>query len=98
MFKINLSPQFSYTTLSIKKAGNSLTINGTPYDFSSLNDGDEIPADAISDPSIVGKITKDNGIIKITILMPYSDPDAEESVLFPEPIILDEDGEVSFND
>lgn len=98
MFKITLSPQFSDAVLTIEKQGGVLSINGTPYDFSSLNDGDEIPADAITDTSIVGSITKSDGVINLTVLMPYSDSDAPESVTHPEPLLLDEDGEVTFND
>ena len=98
MFKITLSPQFSNASLSIKKFGDTLTINGNQYDFSSLNDGDEIPAEAISDTNIIGSITKSDGVTNVTVLMPYNDPNAPESVTHPVPLLLDKDGEVTFND
>lgn len=98
MFKITLSPQFSNASLSIKKIGDTLTINGNQYDFSPLSDGDEIPDDAITNTSIVGSITKSDGVINLTVLMPYNDPEAPESVTHPEPLMLDKDGEVTFND
>lgn len=97
MFKISLSPQYSENTLELEKSGSILKINGIPYDFSSLNDGDEIPADAIDNDVIVGSITKDNGVVNLTILMPYNDIDAPEHIRFPQPVLLAEDGELFFN-
>lgn len=98
MFKIVLSPQLSNNVLKIRKYENTLTINDIPYDFSSLNDGDEIPVEAINDSSVIGNISKANGIVNITVRMPYSDADAPESVRFPEPVTLIEDGELTFNE
>lgn len=97
MFKIALSPQLSNAALQLVKNGNMLTINGNSYDFSHMNNGDMIPPEAISDPNIIGAISKENGVVKLTILMPYSNPDADESVTFPEPIVMDVDGELAFN-
>lgn len=98
MFKITLMPQFSDAVLHLIKSGYTLLVNGNSYDFSAMNDGDVIPSDAISDPNIIGAISKEDGIVNLTILMPYSDPDADESVTFPEPIDLTEDGEITFNE
>lgn len=98
MFKITLSPQFSDAQLTLVKSGSILAINGIEYDFSPLSNGDEIPSDAITDENIIGNITKNNGIINITVRMPYSDADAPESVRFPQPINLIEDGEIVFNE
>lgn len=98
MFKISLSSQFSENVLRLEKSGNILKVNGTPYDFSNLNDGDEIPADAIDNDIIVGSITKDNGVVNLTIVRPYKNVNAPESVCFPEPLILTNDGEVTFNE
>ena len=98
MFKLILSPQFSDIQLRLEKIGDSLKINDMSYDFSSLNDGDEIPSDAITDENIVGDIGKKDGVVAITIRMPYSDVDAPESVRFPQPINLIEDGEIVFNE
>lgn len=98
MFQIVLSPQFSNDVLKIRKHEDTLTINGTTYDFSSLNNGDEVPIEAIFDENIIGNITKNNGIINITVRMPYSDADAPEGIRFPQPIELIEDGEIVFNE
>ncbi|MGU3574545.1 hypothetical protein ACLBWZ_03385 [Brucellaceae bacterium C25G] len=98
MFKINLSPKQSGDILTVVKSGNVLIINGTPYDFTTLNDGDEIPHDAIVNEWIVYGITKENGIINITITRPYSNINAPESVRFPMPIMLTEDQVITFND
>ncbi|WP_374834802.1 hypothetical protein [Paenochrobactrum pullorum] len=98
MFKITLSPQFSDQTLKIEKRGSVLTIGDRSCDFSQLADGSDVPAEAIDNDCIVGGITKTNGIVNVTVLMPYSDEDAPDSVLFPEPITLIDDGEIIFNE
>ncbi|MGU3577107.1 hypothetical protein ACLBWZ_16450 [Brucellaceae bacterium C25G] len=98
MFKITLSPQYSNAILTVVKSGNVLTINGTPYDFTPLNDGDEIPSEAITNDLIIGGITKREGVVSITMVMPYSNINAPEHIRFPVPIMLVEDGEVIFNE
>lgn len=98
MFKMTLSPHLSNDVLHLSKTGNTLTINGSSYDFSSMNDGDVIPSDAISDPNIIGAISKEDGVVNLTILMPYSDPDADESVTFPEPLLWEGDHSLILNE
>lgn len=98
MFKITLSPQYSNNILKIEKSGSFLKINGEPYYFGTLNDGDEIPRDAITSDLIIGSITKENGVVNITILRPYSNINAPESVRFPMQIMLTEDQIITFND
>lgn len=98
MFKITLSPQFSDAQLKLEKSGHVLRVNDMPYDFSALNDGDEIPEEAIANEYVLGSITKSDGVVNITVLMPYSDADAPNGVLFPDPIMIVEDGEITFNE
>ncbi|MFK4824863.1 hypothetical protein ACI0FM_08750 [Paenochrobactrum sp. BZR 588] len=104
MFKITLSPQFSDQILKIEKRGSVLTIGNKSCDFEQLADGSEIPAEAIENDCIVGGITKTNGIVNVTVLMPYSDvvsysnADAPERIRFPEPIMMIDDGEIIFNE
>lgn len=98
MFKITLSPQYSDAVLMLEKVGNILTLNGEKYDFSPLEEGDEIPPEAIDSYFIVGDIKKIDGIVHLTIIMPYSDGEAPEHIRFPEPIMLIEDTEIVFNE
>lgn len=98
MYKITLSPQFSDSILILSKSGDALTINGVQYDFSTLNDGDEIPDEAIDNPNIIGSIAKVNGVINITVIMPYSDENAPDSVRFPEPLLWDGNDSETFNE
>lgn len=99
MFRIALSPKFSEAMLRLEKSGNMLKLNGTPCHFETLNDDDdEIPSDAINCDWILGAIKKIDGIINLTIIMPYSNSEAPEYVRFPEPIMLIEDTEIIFNE
>lgn len=98
MYQIVLSPQFSNAELRLEKTGSFLKINGVPCYFGTLNDGDEIPSEAIDSDVIVGGIKKVDGIVHLTVIMPYSDADVPEHIRFPEPIMLIEDTEIIFNE
>lgn len=98
MFKITLSPQFSGSKLTLIKSGATLTINGETYDFSSLNDGDEVPSDAIDNPFIIGDINRIDDVVNMTIIMPYSDPNADENIAYPKPLLWEGDDSITFNE
>lgn len=92
--KINLSPQNRPDTLLIVKAGNKLTINGELFDFSSMVDGDTLPASAVASEWLVGDVHKANGELELTLILPlpinYSPAQA-----FPMPLVISADGPVA---
>ena len=91
--KINLSPIRSDRALEISKTGETLTINGIPYDFSQLPDGATLPREAIDCEWIVSDVNRVNGEIELTILLPHG-ANASHEARFPEPIIKNDDGQV----
>lgn len=95
MFKITLSPQYSDANLTLSKQGDVFIINGDELDFSALPDGGELPPEAIDNESVIGGVKRVDGEIHITILLPYSNPNAPQSVTFPEPILVTEDGPIA---
>lgn len=98
MYRISLSPQLSNVELRIEKSRSFLKINGEPCYFGTLNDGDEIPAEAITSNWVIGSIIKYDGVVHLTVIMPYSDAEAPEHIRFPEPIMMIADGEIVFNE
>ena len=95
MFKISFSPQNSTADLTLVKQGDTLTINGDVLDFSALPEGGEYPPEAIDNEFVIGGVKRADGEIHITILLPYSNPDAPLSVTFPDPITVTADGPVT---
>ena len=91
--KIKLSPQRRDEQLTLEKAGDTLTINGTEYDFSQLPDGGTLPADAVDSEYVIGSVDRVNGELELTLLLPHG-ADASEAARFPQPIIDPADGEV----
>lgn len=75
--------------LTIRKAGEVLTINGAPYDFSPLQNGNAVPAGRpfASDPKRV------DGILEINLVLPIG-ADPSEAQAFPKPINNVQDGNV----
>ena len=90
---INLSPIRSDNSLEIIRTGETLKINGVPYDFSQLPDGATLPNEAIGCEWIVSDVHRVNGQIELTILLPHG-ADASESARFPTPINMTTDGQV----
>lgn len=91
--KITLSPQRRDDTLTVIKLGDTLTINGTEYDFTDLPDGGALPADAVDCDFVIGSVDRVNGELELTLLLPHS-ANASEAARFPEPIIDPADDEV----
>ena len=86
---INLSPTQALPgqtpALSLSVDGDTLTIDGTALDFAPLDEGDTLPADAVEHDSIVGDVTRQDGEINLTVLLPIG-PGAPEAARFPGPI------------
>ena len=92
---INLSPQRRDDTLTVTKAGDVLTINGTEYDFSQLPDGGLLPRDAVNCDWLASDVERVDGELVLTLLMPHG-ANASEAARFPEPLVDVPDGEVEF--
>ena len=92
--KITLSPIRTDRTLLASRSGDTLTINGETFDFSPLEEGDTLPADAIDSPWIASDVTRADGALQITLRLPHG-TDAPEETRFPEPITDPPDGEIA---
>ena len=90
---INLSPTRSDKILSISKSADTLTINGVPYDFSLLPNGATLPREAIGCEFIISDVSRINGEIELTILLPHG-ANASHEARFPESINMINDGQV----
>jgi hypothetical protein len=92
--KITFSPQRRGDTLELHRVGDTLTVNGEAFDFSKLGEGDRLPAEAMSSQWFVGPVTRADGVLQLTIMLPlpinYSPAQA-----FPEPLVLTGDGPVA---
>lgn len=91
--KINLSPMRRDDTLELSVAGAVLTVNGEPFDFSQMADGDTLPAGAIACEWFVGDVYKVDGGLELTLILPlpvnYSPAQA-----FPDSLVITADGPV----
>lgn len=83
---IFLSPQVSDKKLVVNKQKDVLTINGESFDFTQFPEGAKLPASAVSSAFLIGEITRDNGHLNLTILLPIA-VDAPNEVCFPTPLM-----------
>ncbi|SEO23827.1 hypothetical protein SAMN04488103_11618 [Gemmobacter aquatilis] len=90
---ITLSPIRMDTTLSLHRAGDVLTINGTDYDFTPLAEGAVLPRAAVACPWLASDVTREGGVIRLTLILPHG-AEAGPARLHPAPLDLTGDGPV----
>ena len=91
---IKLQPQRSEETLTVSKRSDVLTINGERFDFRELPEGAVLPASAVESDFVVGDVSRVDGDLVITLLLPCG-PEAGEAANFPHDILNPPDGNVS---
>ena len=89
--KITLSPIRRDSQLTVSKQGETITINGSAYDFSVIPEGATLPASAVDCEFITGNIERINGVLHISLILPHG-PNPSQAVAFPAPIINPPDG------
>lgn len=90
---IKFSPVRSDAGLAVIKKGDTLTVNGVLLDFSRLEDGATLPAEAIGSEWIIQAVDRTNGDLVVTLVLPHS-ADAPELARFPVDIFNPADGPV----
>jgi len=90
---VRFSPMRHEETLALSKSGDILTVNGDPFDFSTIPEGtglspDDMPSDWITqvDRDVSGKLT-------VTMILPIA-ADAPMEARFPEALADVADGAV----
>ena len=91
--RISFSPQRRDNALSVSRQGDTLTINGNAFDFSTLPDGATIAAENSPSPWIKGPIERIDGKLHLTLLLPHG-PNPSAAVAFPDPLVDPADGEL----
>ncbi|HCJ29401.1 MAG TPA: hypothetical protein DHV63_08920 [Pseudomonas sp.] len=82
-----------FVPLIASRAGDVLTLNGQPFDFTQLPEGGTLPSAAIDSDWIVGYVSRVNGELHLTLRLPHG-PNPSRAVAFPEPIHVTEDGPI----
>lgn len=91
---IKLSPQRRDDELTVSKRSDVLTINGERFDFRELPEGAVLPASAVDCEFVVGDITRINGELTLTLLLPCG-PEASPAANYPADFVNPPDGNVS---
>lgn len=93
--KIKLSPARYDNVYSASVSDDALSFSdGTVLDFSPLQEGEVLPRNAIACPWIAGDVSRANGEIQLTLLLPHGANTPEET-RFPAPVSVTE-GAVPF--
>ena len=90
---ISLSPLRSDETLAISRAGDTVTVNGEPFDFTALPDGATLPREAINSDWFAGPVERIDGLLHIKLALPHG-ANAPDETRFPAPITLTQNGPV----
>lgn len=91
---IRLSPQRREDSLEIICNGDVLTLNSEQFDLSQVQEGDTLPASAITSGWFAGDVDRTNGELSLTLILPLPANYSQEQA-FPVPIIVSADGPVA---
>ncbi|WP_068580470.1 MULTISPECIES: hypothetical protein [unclassified Pseudomonas] len=98
MVIIKFSPVYTDrlpTLESVSVKGYAITVNGELFDFSPLEPGYELEPEAIGSKLFADKAAMSaDGVLSITLLMPYDEATATDAIRFPEPVTVTADGPV----
>ncbi len=89
--KLHFSPMRRDDTLVLGCQGDSLIINGELFDFTPLDNGQTLPADAVDSPWITGPVSRRDGVLELTVLLPHG-PNATSEQLSPTSLEVTSDG------
>jgi len=91
--KIKLSPQRRDDTLSVVVSGDVIVLNNEVFDFNQLPEGGTLPWGSIDNQWFVGDVTRKDGDIELTILLPHAQ-NASYAARFPAPLTVTQNGPV----
>lgn len=89
--RILFSPRRDDRALVVEKLGDTLSINGEPFDFSVIPDGATLPATAVHCEFVEGTVRRIDGALDLTLLLPYGVV-APGYYFDPEPLVDPADG------
>ena len=93
--KIFLSPQRRDDTLSVVRRGGLLIVNDEPFDFPAVEEGDILPRSAIESDWFAGDVTRVNGELELTLILP-NPANFSQAQAFPVPLTITKMGQLSF--
>ena len=91
--KIFLSPQRRDDTLSVVRRGDLLVVNDELFDFSAVEEGDLLPRSAIASEWFAGDVTRANGELELTLILP-NPANFSQAQAFPVPLTITKNGPV----
>lgn len=99
MINIRFSPIYAQSLKrleSVSVKNYAITINGEQFDFAPLEKGYELSLEAIGSEFFADKaVMSADGVLSITLLMPYDEAAASDAIRFPEPVTVTANGPVS---
>lgn len=90
---IHFSPVRCDDELTVLVAGDTVIVSGTPFDFTQLPEGGELPREALDSPWFCGPVRRQAGELRMTLRLPNGVlPSVARA--FPEPMPILADGPV----
>lgn len=92
--KITLTPMRRPVPLTLSRAGDVLSVNGTGFDLSGIPEGATLPRDAVAGDWLASDIERVGGQLRLTVILPHA-ADAPPETRFPAPIEVTADGPIA---
>ncbi|MGH1413636.1 MAG: hypothetical protein ACRBB0_09080 [Pelagimonas sp.] len=92
--KLHFSPMRRDDPLVLERQGDIVIINGEPFDFTDLPEGQTLPAQAVASDWITGPISRQDGVLELSIGLPHG-PNASAEQRAAQSIEVTQDGLVA---
>lgn len=92
--QITLTPMRRDDRLTVELHGDTLVLNGTPYDFSQLPEGAVLPREAVDSDWLASDVVRTDGRLQLTLILPHG-ASAPDETRYPPLLYLNEDGPVA---
>ena len=97
---INLAPQYRPDSAVpvVSVVGEVLTIDGQAVDTSVIPEGPDEDADGNPNPrlhALIPTACRINGVVHLTMILPYQHPAPPPDVMFPDPVTNPPDGPIA---
>jgi hypothetical protein len=92
--QITLSPTRGDAPRTLNRSGDIITVDGEPFDFSQIAEGDTLPREAVTGNWLASDVTRTSGVLHFRVVFPHGGG-APTETRFPSPITVTENGPIT---
>lgn len=92
--QIDFLPRRGDAPLTLERRGDTLIVNGDPFDFTELGEGHELPLEVVNTVWCAGNVKRFDGVLHLKVRLPFA-ADAPYGTVHADPITVTRDGPIA---